>query len=190
MPQQNIQPPKQENLWFEGIKTVGLSLFLAFGIRTTIAQSYFIPSGSMEPTLLIDDRLIVDKISYHFTNPQRGDIVVFNPPLAVVEAQNLHDPFIKRVIGLPGDQVKVKGGRVYVNNLPLREDYIADKPNYAWGPQIVPINSYLVLGDNRNNSYDGHYWGFVQKDRIIGRAIVRYWPLNRVGGFPAELQLQ
>lgn len=188
MPKQNLQPPKPENLWFEGIKTVGLSLFLAFGIRTTIAQSYFIPSGSMEPTLEIDDRLIVDKISYHFTNPQRGDIVVFNPPEVVVEKQNLHDPFIKRVIGLPGDKVEVKGGRVYVNNLPLQENYIAAKPNYTWGSQVVPANSYLVLGDNRNNSYDGHYWGFVARDRIIGRAVVRYWPLNRVGGFPEEQQ--
>jgi len=186
MPERNVQPPNQENLWVEGMKTMGLSLFLAFGIRTAVAQSYFIPSSSMEPTLKIDDRLMVDKLSYHFTNPQRGDIVVFNPPEAVIEEQNLHDPFIKRVIGLPGDQVEVKGGRVYINNLPLRENYIADKPNYAWGPQIVPPNSYLVLGDNRNNSYDGHYWGFVQSDRIIGRAVVRFWPLNRISGLSEE----
>jgi len=182
MPEQNIQPPNHDNFWVESLKAVGLSLFLAFGIRTAVAQSYFIPSSSMEPTLKIDDRLMVDKLSYHFANPQRGDIVVFNPPEAVIKEQNLHDPFIKRVIGLPGEQVEVKGGRVYINNLPLRENYIADKPNYAWGPQIVPPNSYLVLGDNRNNSYDGHYWGFVRRDHIIGRAVVRFWPLDRISG--------
>lgn len=184
--EQNVQPPKHDNPLVEGLKTIGLSLVLAFGIRTAVAQSYFIPSGSMEPTLEIDDRLIVDKVSYHFTNPQRGDIVVFNPPDAVIKEENLHDPFIKRVIGLPGEKVEVKGGRVYINNLPLRENYIADKPNYTWAPHIVPPNSYLVLGDNRNNSYDGHYWGFVDRNRIIGRAVVRFWPLNRVGSFPEE----
>lgn len=183
MPLQNIQPPKPDNPWIEGIKTIALSLFLAFGIRSALAQSYFIPSGSMEPTIKINDRLIVDKISYHFTSPQRGDIVVFDPPAPVIAAEKLHEPYIKRVIGLPGEKVEVKGGRVYINNLPLHENYIADKPNYIWGPQIVPPDSFLVLGDNRNDSYDGHYWGFVARDRIIGRAVVRFWPLNRISSF-------
>lgn len=186
MPNRTRQQPKHENLWVEGLKTVGLSLLLSLGIRTFAAGAYFIPSGSMEPTLKIDDRLMVDKISYHFTNPQRGDIAVFNPPEAVLKEQHLHDPFIKRVIGLPGEKVSVKGGRVYINNQPLRENYLADKPNYTWGPMTVPTNSYLVLGDNRNKSYDGHYWGFVTRERIVGRAVVRFWPLNRIGGFPEE----
>ena len=186
MPKQRRQPSQQENFWIESIKTIGISVFLAFGIRTAVAQSFFIPSGSMEPTLDINDHLLVDKLSYHFQNPQRGDIVVFNPPEKVIKEENLHDPFIKRVIGLPGEKVEVKNKRVYVNNIPLREDYIADKPKYTWGPEIVPPNSYLVLGDNRNNSYDGHYWGFVKRDRIIGKAVVRFWPLNRISSFPIQ----
>jgi signal peptidase I len=172
--------PNPENPWIEGIKTIGLSVILAFGIRAFVAEARYIPSGSMEPTLLINDRLIVDKISYRFDNPQRGDIVVFDPTEAL-EKMNFHDAFIKRVIGLPGETVEVKGGRVYVDDQPLREKYIADEPNYQYGPVKVPEGQYLVLGDNRNNSYDSHYWGFVPRPKIIGRAIVRFWPPNRVG---------
>lgn len=178
----NSKPVKDENPWLEGLKTIGLSAVLAIGIRQFVAEARYIPSGSMLPTLQINDRLIVDKLSYHFNNPQRGDIVVFSPT-ATLEKQNFHDAFIKRVIGLPGDKIEVKGGRVYVNDQPLREDYIGkeEQPQYQWGPTVVPPNSYLVLGDNRNNSYDSHYWGFVPREKIIGRAVVRFWPPDRVG---------
>jgi signal peptidase I len=169
-----------ENFWLESIKTLGISLFLAFGIRTFIAEARFIPSGSMLPTLQINDRLIIDKISYDFSDPKRGDIIVFNPTSAL-EAQNFHEAFIKRVIGLPGDRVEVKEAKVYVNNIPLQENYLEASPDYQWGPVIVPAHSYLVLGDNRNNSYDSHYWGFVPRQNIIGKAMFRFWPLNRIG---------
>ncbi len=177
------QPSRQakpENFWLESIKTLGLSLFLAFGIRTFIAEARYIPSGSMLPTLQINDRLIIDKISYDFSNPKRGDIVVFNPT-KTLEAENFHVAFIKRVIGLPGDKVEVKNGRVYVNNLPIKENYLEARPDYQWGPVVVPVNSYLVLGDNRNDSYDSHYWGFVPRQNIIGKAMFRFWPFNRIG---------
>lgn len=185
----NIPQQKTENPWIEALKTIGLSAVLAFGIRSFVAEARYIPSGSMLPTLQINDRLIIDKVSYRFKNPETGDIVVFNPTEAL-EKQNFHDAFIKRVMGLPGQKVEVKGGRVYVNNQPLREKYIEEEPRYNWGPVTVPANSYLVLGDNRNNSYDSHYWGFVPRDRIIGRAVVRFWPLNRVGEldeYPTQL---
>lgn len=174
--------PKDENPWLEALKTIGLSAVLAIGIRQFVAEARYIPSGSMLPTLQIDDRLIVDKVSYRFNTPQRGDIVVFSPT-AALEKQNFHDAFIKRVIGLPGETIAVRGGRVYVNDQPLQENYIGkdEAPQYEWGPQTVPPDSYLVLGDNRNNSYDSHYWGFVPRDKIIGRAVVRFWPPNRVG---------
>ncbi|MGE5657891.1 MAG: signal peptidase I [Actinomycetota bacterium] len=168
-----------ENPWLEGLKTIGLSAILAFGIRTFVAEARYIPSGSMLPTLQINDRLIVDKLSYKFQDPQRGDIVVFSP--TEVLSKQYKDAFIKRIIGLPGDQVEVKNGRVYVNSQPLREEYIAEPPQYNWGPEIVPQGQYLVLGDNRNNSYDSHFWGFVPRGNIIGRAIVRFWPPDRVG---------
>ena len=173
--------PKPENVWSETIKTLGVSLFLAFGIRTFIAEARYIPSGSMLPTLQINDRLVIDKLSYDFTDPKQGDIVVFNPTSAL-EAQNYHEAFIKRIIGLPGDKVAVRNGKVYVNNVPLTENYLEAPPNYQWGSVIVPANSYLVLGDNRNNSYDSHYWGFVPRQNIIGKAAFRFWPLNRIGG--------
>lgn len=178
-----------ENPWVEVAKTIGLSALLAFGIRTFVAEARYIPSGSMLPTLQINDRLIVDKVGYRFRTPQRGDIVVFSPTDAL-QRQNFHDAFIKRVIGLPGDRVEVKGGRVFINDQPLRENYVAEVAQYQYGPVMVPSNAYLVLGDNRNNSYDSHYWGFVPRDKIIGRAIVRFWPPNRVGEIQPEPQYQ
>ena len=182
---QDQQPEKQpqqkvENPVVEIIKTIALSGILAFGIRSFVAEARYIPSGSMLPTLQINDRLIVDKISYDFRNPKRGDIVVFSPT-DTLKKQNFKDAFIKRVIGLPGETVEVKDGLVYVNGQPIQEKYVEDQPNYRFGPFTVPPNEYLVLGDNRNNSYDSHYWGSVPRQNIIGRAVVRFWPLNRVG---------
>jgi signal peptidase I len=178
--QQQSHPSKNENILFETIKTIGLSLVLAFGVRTFVAEARYIPSGSMEPTLQINDRLVIDKVSYEFISPQRGDIVVFNPT-KTLRSENYHEAFIKRVIGLPEETIEVKNGLVYINGSPLKENYLEAKPDYQWGPVIVPNNSYLVLGDNRNNSYDSHYWGFVPRNKIIGRAIVRFYPFNRIG---------
>jgi signal peptidase I len=172
---------QQENPWVEGLKTIALSAVLAFGIRTFVAEARYIPSGSMLPTLQINDRLIIDKVSYHFVEPHRGDIVVFSPT-DTLRAQNFRDAFIKRIIGLPGDTVEVAEGKVYVNGEALAENYLQDYPNYQWGPEVVPPDQYLVLGDNRNNSFDSHLWGFVPRENIIGRAVVRFWPLNRMGG--------
>jgi signal peptidase I len=176
-----MSPSKQTqpvNPWIEGLQTIGLSVVLAFGIRTYVAEARYIPSGSMEPTLQINDRLIIEKISYDFEPPQRGDIVVFRPPAEL----NQKEAFIKRVIGLPGDQVEVKDGLVYVNGEALEETYIADQPEYVFGPVEVPEEAYLVLGDNRNRSFDSHQWGFVPKDHILGRAVFRFWPPQRLGG--------
>lgn len=178
--------PKQqtpdENPWLEGVKTIGLSVVLALGIRTFVAEARYIPSGSMEPTLQVNDRLIIEKISYHFNPPERGDIIVFWPTDKLKEQQpDLRDAFIKRVIGLPGDQVEIRDNQVFINGEMLSEDYIAAPPEYEWGPDVVPEDSYLVLGDNRNNSFDSHYWGFVPRDNIIGKAVVRFWPPNRIG---------
>lgn len=187
--------PKAENPWIETGKTILLSAFLALGIRNFVAEARYIPSGSMLPTLQINDRLIIDKVSYRFSNPVRGDIVVFNPT-AELERQKFQDAFIKRVIGLPGDRVEVKAGKVYVNDKVLAEKYIDEAPQYNWKSTeltpdgIVPEGHYLVLGDNRNNSYDSHYWGFVPKDKIVGKAVVRFWPINRAGGIDPQPDYQ
>jgi signal peptidase I len=157
-----------------------LSFFLAFFTRSFIAEARYIPAGSMTPTLQINDRVVIDKWSYHFQLPQRGDIVVFLPTQRLKQ-ENFKDAFIKRVIGLPGEKVEIKEGKVYINNRPLEENYIEEPPKYQFGPATVPQNSYFMLGDNRNNSYDSHYWGFVPRENIIGKATKRFWPLDRSG---------
>ena len=171
--------PSNNSWWIEPLQTLGLSIVLALGVRTFVAEARYIPSGSMLPTLEINDRLIVEKISYHFHAPNRGDIVVFHPPAAAGE-QFAKEAFIKRIVGLPGETVEVRNGSVYIDGSPLTERYIEAPPNYNLAPEMVPEDSYLVFGDNRNNSDDGHVWGFLPGDRIIGRASVRFWPLNRL----------
>ena len=116
---------EEEAWWVEGAKTVGLSLLLAFGIRTFVAEARYIPSGSMLPTLEINDRLIIDKVSYRFNQPARGDIVVFTPTETLRE-RGFRDDFIKRIVGLPGERVEIKAGIVHINEQPLTELYVAN----------------------------------------------------------------
>ncbi len=175
------QQPPQPNPWVEGLQTIGLSVILALGIRHFVAEARYIPSGSMEPTLQINDRLVIEKISYTFNPPGHGDIVVFWPPESLTPPGQRRDAFIKRIVGLPGDVVEVRDGEVIRNGEVLTEPYIETPPDYQWGPEEVPPESYLVLGDNRNSSYDSHSWGFVPQENIIGRAVVRFWPPDRLG---------
>lgn len=191
------RPPQKdtEGGWKEIAKTIGLSLVLALGIRQFVAEARYIPSESMVPTLQVNDRLIVEKMSYRFHNPERGDIIVFMPPDAAgryclgVQDPNIKikDAFIKRVVALPGEKVEVRDGTVFINDQPLEENYIAARPDYQLLPSVVPPDSFLVLGDNRNNSCDGHFWGAVPRENIIGRAAFRFWPPNRIGGINAPI---
>ncbi len=180
------QPPA-ENFWIELRNILVLSIVLAFGIRHFVAEARYIPSESMLPTLEVNDRLIVEKMSYRFREPKRGDVVVFRPTEAIQKAQpNFNDALIKRIVGLPGETIVVANGQVYIDEQPIVENYIDEDPAYSWGPQTIPEDSYLVLGDNRNNSYDSHYWGFVPKENLIGRAAVRVWPPDRLGALNEE----
>jgi signal peptidase I len=193
--------PQPDNSWILELgKTIILSVFLALGIRTFVAEARWIPSGSMEPTLhgtpnqWEADKIIVDKVKYKFTKPERGDIVVFSPTEELKKEQ-YHDAFIKRIVGLPGEKVELREGQVYINNKLLEEDkYLypsartvvdvctsGQQPPFLAKPETIPPNSYLVLGDNRGSSYDGRCWGLVPQTNIIGRAIVRFWPLNNIG---------
>lgn len=167
----------------ENFQILAIALALAILIRLFIAEPRYIPSNSMEPTLLIGDRLVVEKISYQFNQPKRGDIVVFEPPQQFQQQFGyLPDKaFIKRVIGTPGDVIQVKAGFVYLNQQPLQEDYIAEPPAYEMPKVQVPEGQLFVMGDNRNNSNDSHVWGFLPKQNIIGRAIFRFFPFDRFG---------
>jgi signal peptidase I len=180
-----LMTKREENPLVEIVKTLVSAGILAFGIRTFVAEARYIPSSSMEPTLEINDRLIIEKVSYRLHPPKRGDVVVFSPTEAL-KKQDFKDAFIKRVIGLPGDTVEVKNGKVFVNGKSLTENYIEAPPDYHFTPVKVPENQYWVLGDNRNNSYDSHYWGFVPRQNLIGKATVRFWPLNRLGSLDEE----
>jgi signal peptidase I len=155
---------------------IGFGLFLV--LQNTI-QTCIVSSSSMEPDLTVGQRLIVSKISYHFDVPQRGDIIVFQPP-----ANPSAIPYIKRVIGLPGDIVEIKDGKVIVNGAALFEPYIKETPMYYMPPEDIPADSYFVLGDNRNDSNDSHVWGTVPRDNIIGKASFTIWPLGEWGTAP------
>lgn len=142
-------------------------------------QLFEIPSESMVPTLQIGDYVLVRKSESYL--PQRGDVVVFRTPDIVKElSSDAGDYFIKRMIAQPGDQIQIEKGIVYINNAPLSEPYIAQPPEYQWGPETVPSQSYFVLGDNRNESLDSHAWGFLPKEHLVGRAYKISWPLGRV----------
>jgi signal peptidase I len=166
----------------ENIRLVAIALVLALLIRIFVAEPRYIPSNSMLPTLHIGDRLVVEKVSYLFHSPDKGDIVVFEPP---EQLQNLgyrkDQVFIKRIIGKPGQIVSVNNGKVYINQQPLSEEYIAESPAYQLVPVQIPQDEFFVMGDNRNDSNDSHVWGFLPKQNIIGRAVFRFFPLDRIG---------
>jgi len=159
----------------EYAKTLLITLVFFFVFRTYIAEAYYIPSGSMIPTLNISDRIITSKFTYKFTDINRGDVVVFNPP---IESDN--KPFVKRVIGLPNETISVNNGIVYINNEPLRESYISAPPINNFSPYKIPDNNYFLMGDNRNNSYDSRYWGTVPIYDIIGKAEFIYYPIKDI----------
>lgn len=172
----------KKSLWKENATTIGIAIVLAFLIRVFIAEPRYIPSDSMLPTLERGDRLVVEKVAYKFTTPARGDIIVFQPPLKLrVLGYEPNQAFIKRAIAKAGDTVAVRDGKVIVNNQPLTEEYIAESPAYELPPVTVPEGELFVMGDNRNNSNDSHVWGFLPTKNIIGHAIFRFWPLDRIG---------
>ena len=166
----------------ENLLILAIALVLSVLIRMFVAEPRYIPSDSMIPTLEIGDRLVVEKVSYHLHPPKAGEIVVFSPPKQLqVQGYSIQQAFIKRIIAQSGQTVAVRNGIVYVDNQPLKEDYIAEPPAYNWGPGKVPADHYFVMGDNRNDSNDSHIWGFLPQENIIGHAAFRFWPFERWG---------
>ncbi|TGE36139.1 signal peptidase I [Desulfosporosinus fructosivorans] len=160
------------------LEIVLFALILSWGLRSVVVEASVIPTPSMLPTIQLQDRVIVDKLLFKLSEIERGDIIVFHP-LREVDESGV--PWIKRIIALPGEKVEIKGGIVIINGTELSEPYELEKPDYTFEEIIVPENSYFVLGDNRNNSNDSHKWGVLPAENIIGKASLRYWPLNRFG---------
>jgi signal peptidase I len=180
--------PSPWKAWGENLILLMIALFLALLIRSFVAEPRFIPSDSMVPTLRVGDRLVVEKVSYHLHPPHHGDIIVFEPPASLqLQGYKPGQAFIKRVIGEPGDTIAVTQGKVLRNHAALREPYIAAPPTYFMGEVTVPPDTVFVMGDNRNNSNDSHLWGFLPQQNIIGRAWMRFFPFDRLGGLYRKL---
>jgi signal peptidase I len=174
----------------EAVFVVVVAVLVAVLLRTFVVQTFYIPSGSMEPTLQIGDRILVNKLSYHLHGIHRGDIVVFSrPPAENCGGPEVND-LVKRVVGMPGDVLTLAGGYVYVDGKRLNESWLprpeqgttADGPvgsrsNLA-RPYRVPTNDYFVMGDNRSDSCDSRYWGPIGRSLIVGKVELRVWPLS------------
>jgi signal peptidase I len=158
--------------FIDAIETILIALVL-FLVINTLSARVRVENVSMRPTLKPGDFLLVNRVAYKLGEPSIGDIVVFHAP-----GESELD-YIKRIIGLPGDIVEINGGTVYVNQQPLYEPYISEKPGYS-GTWEVPQGQYFVLGDNRNNSSDSHMWGFVPEADLVGRALLIYWPFSEI----------
>ena len=169
------------------LKNLLIWIVVALIIRWQVIEPRWIPSGSMLPTLQIQDKILVEKVTPKFISKSnisefRNKIVVFSVPEPLIEAgYEANTALIKRVIGIPGDKVEVKEGKLYLNDVVQNDDNLGKNINYTIGPFTVPEKSLWVMGDNRNNSMDSHIWGFLPYEKLIGRAIFRYWPPNKIG---------
>jgi signal peptidase I len=174
----------------EALVVVVVAVLVAVLLRAFVVQTFYIPSGSMEPTLQIGDRILVNKLSYHLHGVDRGDIVVFSrPPTENCGGPEVND-LVKRVIGLPGDVISLKNGYVYIDGKRLDESWLpaaeqgvtiagpaGNNSNLAQ-PYRVPADNYFVMGDNRTDSCDSRYWGPINRSLIVGKVELRVWPIS------------
>ncbi len=158
-------------------ETILLTLVIFFLIRFAV-ENYRVEGQSMEPNFHNTEYLLVNKLSYKVGHPQRNDVIIFHFPLD--ETKN----YIKRVIGLPGEKVEIRNGQVYINDVLVPEEYPIAHATYSYGPTVVPPDEYFVLGDNRPESSDSHFWGFVPMRDIVGKAWISYWPPSMWGIVP------
>lgn len=171
-------PKSTARFIFELIEIVLIAFALSWVLRTFVIEARIVPTGSMLPTIQLDDRIIIDKFFFnHIDHLRTGDIIVFHPP----PSANATDDFIKRIVGLPGDKVEIRNRTTYVNDKPIYEPYVQEKSIKDYGPVTVPSDSVFVMGDNRNNSDDSRYWGFLPTENITGRTLFRYWPFDQIG---------
>lgn len=160
----------------ETVETLIGAVVLAVFIMVFVAQAFTVDGPSMEPTFVTDERIIAEKLSYRFRDPRRGEVVVFDPPIE-------SDYYIKRIVGVPGDEILIRNGKLYINGVAALDNYTTGPIPRDFGPVVVPENSYFMLGDNRINSKDSRdaSVGMVPRNLIIGRVVLRYWPLSRTG---------
>ncbi|MGE5415834.1 MAG: signal peptidase I [Acidobacteriota bacterium] len=154
-------------------KTLALiivALVIAVSVNKYVIQSKVVMSGSMEPTLHVGERILINRLAYQSQSPARGDVIEFVVPSG--------QDFMKRVIGVAGDTVEVRQGMVYINDQPTSEPYVTIPANYAYGPVTVPEGDLFVLGDNRNESDDSHSWGFLETKKVEGKVIAVYMPIS------------
>jgi signal peptidase I len=157
-----------------------IAFIIAF--RVGVVDAYHVPTGSMRPTILEGDRFLAAKFHYRISEPERGEIAVFRPPETARPWLGERVPrLVKRIVAVEGDVVEMKAGALFVNGLPAEEPYLDAHASYSMGPIRVPPDHVLVLGDNRDNSLDGHIWGFLPESHLKARVFARYWPLGRVG---------
>lgn len=177
------EPPQATGSRLQGWRSLLLWLCVALLLRWLVIEPRWIPSGSMLPTLQLQDRILVEKLRPRLDRPlPNGTIVVFHaPPVLVAAGYDPKAALIKRVVGQPGDTLEVRDGELRRNGVAVPERWRHDPINYNLGPITVPEGHLLVLGDNRNASLDSHVWGPLPRAEVIGTAVLRYWPLNRLG---------
>ncbi len=175
--------PDSRQHWRRQVQSLLAWVLVALALRWAVIEPRWIPSGSMLPTLQLQDRVLVEKVRPRLgLNLPVGTVVVFHPPDRLLAAG--YDPdsaLIKRVVGTAGDRIEVRDGRLWRNGEPLQTDWGSEAMAYSLAPVDIAAGELLVLGDNRNASLDSHLWGPLPVDRVIGTAIVRYWPLQRLG---------
>jgi signal peptidase I len=179
----NSEPTASTRSSWSGWRSLLLWLGVALLLRWQVIEPRWIPSGSMLPTLELQDRILVEKVRPKLGNPlPNGTIVVFHaPPVLVAAGYDPKAALIKRVVGQPGDEIEVRDGQLHRNGESVHEPWRTEAIDYSFGPVTVPEGELLVLGDNRNASLDSHVWGPLPRTAVIGTALFRYWPIQRVG---------